>query len=232
MTAPWRGAVVASPRQSLPSRPGSSRAMRWSPTRRIHRLRSDPTEEDLMVSLETGALIPHPDRNLAHRTGAGDRGGGDPGRAVHRARRQERARTARRWMRCARSSGRSTSTASIVIGEGEKDKAPMLFNGEHVGNGHGPAVRHRGRPDRRHLADRGGPPERALDDRGRPTAARMLDASTRVLHGQDRHRAGGRRRRRHPQADRRQHPSAGEGEGQAGRRDRGRRCSTGRGTRS
>ncbi|MCL9664817.1 class II fructose-bisphosphatase [Curtobacterium albidum] len=27
----------------------------------------------------------------------------------------------------------------VVIGEGEKDDAPMLFNGEHVGNGHGPA---------------------------------------------------------------------------------------------
>jgi fructose-1,6-bisphosphatase II len=27
----------------------------------------------------------------------------------------------------------------VVIGEGEKDHAPMLFNGEHVGNGHGPA---------------------------------------------------------------------------------------------
>ena len=54
----------------------------------------------------------------------------------------------------------------------------MLFNGEHVGNGRGPAVRHRGRPDRRHLADRRRPPERALGDRGRPTAARMLDAST------------------------------------------------------
>ncbi|RFA11502.1 fructose-bisphosphatase class II [Subtercola boreus] len=27
----------------------------------------------------------------------------------------------------------------VVIGEGEKDKAPMLFNGEHVGNGNGPA---------------------------------------------------------------------------------------------
>jgi fructose-1,6-bisphosphatase II len=27
----------------------------------------------------------------------------------------------------------------IVIGEGEKDEAPMLFNGEHVGNGRGPA---------------------------------------------------------------------------------------------
>lgn len=26
----------------------------------------------------------------------------------------------------------------VVIGEGEKDKAPMLFNGEHVGNGNGP----------------------------------------------------------------------------------------------
>lgn len=28
----------------------------------------------------------------------------------------------------------------IVIGEGEKDQAPMLYNGERVGNGHGPQV--------------------------------------------------------------------------------------------
>ena len=28
----------------------------------------------------------------------------------------------------------------IVIGEGEKDKAPMLYNGERIGTGHGPAV--------------------------------------------------------------------------------------------
>jgi len=28
----------------------------------------------------------------------------------------------------------------VVIGEGEKDQAPMLFNGEQVGNGHGPQV--------------------------------------------------------------------------------------------
>ncbi len=28
----------------------------------------------------------------------------------------------------------------VVIGEGEKDAAPMLFNGEHVGDGSGPAV--------------------------------------------------------------------------------------------
>jgi fructose-1,6-bisphosphatase II len=26
----------------------------------------------------------------------------------------------------------------VIIGEGEKDHAPMLYNGEHVGNGHGP----------------------------------------------------------------------------------------------
>ncbi len=30
--------------------------------------------------------------------------------------------------------------AIIVIGEGEKDHAPMLFNGEHVGNGRGPEM--------------------------------------------------------------------------------------------
>ena len=28
----------------------------------------------------------------------------------------------------------------VVIGEGEKDEAPMLYNGERVGNGHGPKV--------------------------------------------------------------------------------------------
>src|SRR5438045_7153136 len=28
----------------------------------------------------------------------------------------------------------------VVIGEGEKDEAPMLFNGEEVGSGHGPQV--------------------------------------------------------------------------------------------
>ena len=28
----------------------------------------------------------------------------------------------------------------VVIGEGEKDEAPMLYNGEKIGAGHGPAV--------------------------------------------------------------------------------------------
>ncbi len=29
---------------------------------------------------------------------------------------------------------------TVIIGEGEKDEAPMLFNGENVGTGHGPAL--------------------------------------------------------------------------------------------
>src|SRR6266581_7716996 len=29
---------------------------------------------------------------------------------------------------------------TVVIGEGEKDEAPMLYNGENVGNGNGPSV--------------------------------------------------------------------------------------------
>src|SRR6202162_3540245 len=36
----------------------------------------------------------------------------------------------------------------VVIGEGEKDNAPMLFNGEEVGDGRGPAVDGAGAPNR------------------------------------------------------------------------------------
>ena len=42
----------------------------------------------------------------------------------------------------------------VVIGEGEKDEAPMLFNGERVGDGTAPLDRRRRRPDRRHHPDR------------------------------------------------------------------------------
>ena len=42
----------------------------------------------------------------------------------------------------------------VVIGEGEKDEAPMLFNGEQVGQRRRPADRRRRRPDRRHDASR------------------------------------------------------------------------------
>ena len=35
-------------------------------------------------------------------------------------------------------STRARCDGVVVIGEGEKDEAPMLFNGEHVGDGEGP----------------------------------------------------------------------------------------------
>ena len=59
----------------------------------------------------------------------------------------------------------------VVIGEGEKDEAPMLYNGEEIGAG-GPAVRHRGRPDRRHDAHLARPQQRDRGDRRSPSGAR------------------------------------------------------------
>ena len=50
---------------------------------------------------------------------------------------------------------------TVVIGEGERDEAPMLFIGEKVGTGQGPADRHRARPARRHDDHRQGRRQRA-----------------------------------------------------------------------
>ena len=41
----------------------------------------------------------------------------------------------------------------IVIGEGERDEAPMLYIGEEVGTGKGARTRYRARSARRHDAD-------------------------------------------------------------------------------
>ena len=91
-----------------------------------------------MVSTETGTLFLNPDRNLALELvrateaaairavpfiGRGDKLGAD-GAAVD---------AMRKFL------GTVNFAGTIVIGEGEKDQAPMLFNGEVVGNGHGPA---------------------------------------------------------------------------------------------
>src|SRR5581483_8949329 len=70
----------------------------------------------------------------------------------------------------------------VVIGEGEKDEAPMLYNGEEVGDGSGPARRHAPLRARAAELDRG--------DRGRRARLDVLPGSGRV-HGEDR----GRRRR-------------------------------------
>ena len=78
----------------------------------------------------------------------------------------------------------------VVIGEGEKDEAPMLYNGEEVGDGQGPGGGRRGRPARGDPADRDGPAERDRGDRGRRARHDVLPGRGR-LHGQDRLRPRG-----------------------------------------
>src|ERR671910_701534 len=73
---------------------------------------------------------------------------------------------------------------TVVIGEGEKDEAPMLYNGEGVGDGSGPA------------GGRAGPAERDRGDRGL-RAGDDVRSGRGLLHGQDRRRTGGRRCDRH-----------------------------------
>ena len=99
----------------------------------------------------------------------------------------------------------------VVIGEGEKDNAPMLYNGEEVGNGDGPGVRLRRRPGRRHHADGQGHAQRDLGARG-GRARRDVRPVGGVLHEQDRRRTRRRRRHRHHRADRREHPPGRQGE--------------------
>ena len=106
----------------------------------------------------------------------------------------------------------------VVIGEGEKDNAPMLFNGEHVGTARGPqcdiavdpidgtSMTAHGRQNALSMI--------AVSDRGT-----MLDASSvfymdKLVTG---HRGIGVSST--GAVGRREHPRAGEGQGQAGRRD-------------
>ena len=90
-----------------------------------------------MVSTDTGSLFLHPDRNLGMELvrateaaairavpyiGRGDKNAAD-GAAVD---------AMRKFL------GTVSFTGVVVIGEGEKDNAPMLYNGEQVGTGKGP----------------------------------------------------------------------------------------------
>ena len=91
-----------------------------------------------MVSSDTTTHLPHPDRNIALELvrateaaairsypwiGRGDKLAAD-GAAVD---------AMRAFL------GTVNFDGVVVIGEGEKDEAPMLFNGERVGNGRGPS---------------------------------------------------------------------------------------------
>jgi fructose-1,6-bisphosphatase II len=90
-----------------------------------------------MVSLETGSLFLHPDRNLALELvrateAAAIRAVPFIGRGDKNAADKAAVDAMRKFL------GTVNFAGTIVIGEGEKDRAPMLFNGEVVGNGHGP----------------------------------------------------------------------------------------------
>ena len=91
-----------------------------------------------MVTTDTGSFFLHPDRNLGMELvrateaaairavpyiGRGDKNAAD-GAAVD---------AMRKFL------GTVAFDGVVVIGEGEKDHAPMLYNGEHVGTGSGPA---------------------------------------------------------------------------------------------
>ena len=82
----------------------------------------------------------------------------------------------------------------VVIGEGEKDNAPMLFNGEQVGDGTGPEVDVAVDPvDGTTLMSKGMPGRGR--GAGRRRARRDVRPERRLLHGEARGRPGLRRRR-------------------------------------
>ena len=105
---------------------------------------------------------------------------------------------------------------TVVIGEGERDEAPMLFIGEKVGLNAGPQGRYRGRSAGRHHAVR---QEHAGRDRDHGDGRwRHAAARARRLHGQDRDRPGLRQGRgRSRRVAGRQHPRAGQGQGRRSR---------------
>ena len=82
---------------------------------------------------------------------------------------------------------------TVVIGEGEKDNAPMLFNGEEVGDGTGPECDVAVDPiDGTTLTAKG--MSNAVSVLAVSPRGSMYDPSRGVLHGQARHRSRGRRR--------------------------------------
>ena len=95
----------------------------------------------------------------------------------------------------------------VVIGEGEKDEAPMLFNGEEVGNGEGPGTDVAVDPIDGTTLTAHRPGERPGGDRARRARHDVLPRRRR-LHGEDR-RAAPRRPARSTSRSRPTRTSAG-----------------------
>src|ERR1700748_2562005 len=81
-----------------------------------------PQAPDRTLALELGGVTEAAAMAAGRWVGRGDKNGGD-GAAVDAMRSLI---------------GTVSMRGVVVIGEGEKDEAPMLYNGEHVGNGTGP----------------------------------------------------------------------------------------------
>jgi fructose-1,6-bisphosphatase II len=81
-----------------------------------------PEEPDRNLALELVRVTESAAMAAGRWVGRGDKNGGD-GAAVDAMRKLI---------------GTVSMRGVVVIGEGEKDQAPMLYNGEHVGNGEGP----------------------------------------------------------------------------------------------
>ena len=90
------------------------------------------------MDAETGTIFLHPDRNLAMELvrateAAAIRAVPFIGRGEKNAADKAAVDAMRKFLNTVDFKG------VVVIGEGEKDEAPMLFNGEHVGTGRGPS---------------------------------------------------------------------------------------------
>ncbi len=103
----------------------------------------------------------------------------------------------------------------VVIGEGEKDNAPMLYNGEEVGNGDGPECDFAVDPIDGTTLMSQGLAQRDLGARG-VGARHDVRPVGGVLHEQDRRRTRGRRRHRHHRPHRREHPPGRQGQERLG----------------
>ncbi len=106
---------------------------------------------------------------------------------------------------------------TVVIGEGEKDEAPMLFNGEEVGDGDGPGVDVAVDPIDGTQTHRRRPAERRRGDRARRARHDVLPGRS-GLHGEGRDRPRGRRRDRRHRPARGERPAGRQGQGRQARR--------------
>ena len=100
----------------------------------------------------------------------------------------------------------------VVIGEGEKDEAPMLFNGEKVGDGTSPLCDVAVDPIDGTTLTALGPRQRTLRDRGQRARHDVQPRPLR-LHGEDRGRAGRRGLHRHHRVTDAEPALGGQGEG-------------------